>query len=54
MSKNGKMLGDRYLIDMDRMLGKGMYSEVFKGKDLKTKEPIAVKTISKERLSTLD
>lgn len=31
-----------------------MYSEVFLGKDLKTKEDIAVKAISKERLSALD
>ena len=49
-----KKLGDRYIIYMDKMLGKGMYSEVFQGIDVKTKEAIAVKAISKERLSTLD
>ena len=36
MSKLCKKLGDRYLLYIDEKLGKGMYSEVYKGMDMKT------------------
>lgn len=38
---------DKYLFNMKDQIGEGSYATVYKGKDEKTSQPVAIKMLSK-------
>ncbi len=48
------ILSGRYQFSYKDTLGSGSFGNVFKGLDLQTKIPVAVKVVDKEKLSAYD